>query len=363
MIIIILYNLNFYARITLYCFASTSLFVFAMVLSVYAKQRIVHLVYVEGRDNRVEVARLLHKEGIVTTRKSVAAFLRRYEIDGTIERRQGSGRPTKLSMEVLRIVEIQMRTDDETTAVQLHKLLASLGHEVSLTTILNSRRLLGWTFRGSAYCQLIRQPNKVKRLAWATENMECEFEDVIWTDEASIQMESHRRFCHRKRGEQPTPKPRPKHPFKVHVWAGISCRGATNICIFTGTLEADGFCQILNDFLIPFVRDVYPDHHRLMMDNDPKHTSIKAKAFLQAKSINWWKTPAESPDFNPIENLWHEVKEYLRRDIKPTTKDELIGGIQEFWKTVDVPKCIKYIRHLKKVIPKAIEANGEPTGY
>ena len=111
------------------------------------------------------------------------------------------------------------------------------------------------------------------------------------------------------------------------------------------------------------MRDVYPDHHRLMMDNDPKHTSIKAKAFLQAKSINWWKTPAELPDFNPIENLWHEVKEYLRRDVKPTTKDELIGGIQGFWKTVDVPKCIKYIRHLKKVIPKAIEVNGEPTGY
>ena len=94
---------------------------------------------------------MLSKEGIVTTRKSVAAFLRRYEIDGTIERRQGSGRSTKLSMEVLRIVETQMRTDDETTAVQLHKLLASLGrHEISLTTILNSRRLLGWTFRESA---------------------------------------------------------------------------------------------------------------------------------------------------------------------------------------------------------------------
>ena len=141
----------------------------------YAKQRILHLVYVEGRENRAEVARLLHKEGILTTRKSVAVFLRRYEIDGTIERRPGSGRPTKLSIELLRIVETQMRKDDETTAVQLHKLLVSLGHEVSLVTILNSRRLLGWMFRGSAYCQLICQPNKMKRLAWATENTECEF--------------------------------------------------------------------------------------------------------------------------------------------------------------------------------------------
>ena len=30
-------------------------------------------------------------------------------------------------------------------------------------------------------------------------------------------MESHRRFCHRKKGEQPTPKPHPKHPYKVHT--------------------------------------------------------------------------------------------------------------------------------------------------
>ncbi len=33
--------------------------------------------------------------------------------------------------------------------------------------ILRGRRQLGWTYRGSAYCQLIRQANKVKRLEWA----------------------------------------------------------------------------------------------------------------------------------------------------------------------------------------------------
>ena len=100
-----------------------------------------------------------------------------------------------------------------------------------------------------------------------------------------------------------------------------------------------------------------------MMDNDPKHTSRKANSFLHEKSIHWWKTPPESPDFNPIENLWHKAKEYLRREKKPTTKEELIKGIQEFWGTVDVAKCRRYIGHLRKVIPKAIELNGEPTGY
>ena len=39
-----------------------------------------------------------------------------------------------------------------------------------------------------------------------------------------------------------------------------------------------------------------------------------AQSFMREESVNWWKTPAESPDMNPIENLWHEGKEFLRRE-------------------------------------------------
>jgi len=48
-----------------------------------------------------------------------------------------------------------------------------------------------------------------------------------------------------------------------------------------------------------------------MLDNDPKHTSRAAQEFYAKSGINWWRTPAESPDMNPIENLWHELKEYI----------------------------------------------------
>ena len=72
---------------------------------------------------------------------------------------------------------------------------------------------------------------------------------------------------------------------------------------------------------------------------------------------------AESPDLNPIENLWHELKEFNRREVKPRTKQELIDGIERFWQTVSVEKCNKYINHLKKVVPRVIELKGAATGY
>lgn len=49
--------------------------------------------------------------------------------------------------------------------------------------------------------------------------------------------------------------------------------------------------------------------------------------------------------------------------MKPKTKDELIAGIEAFWSTVDVEKCRKYIRHLRKVILKITELEGAATGY
>ena len=81
----------------------------------------------------------------------------------------------------------------------------------SLSTIFRSRRLLGWTFCGSSYCQLIRDVNKVKRLEWArqyTAAAEAGFNDVIYSDKTSIQLETHRCFCCCKQGEPPKNKPR-----------------------------------------------------------------------------------------------------------------------------------------------------------
>ena len=335
-----------------------------MVFSDYAKQRILSL-HLKGWKVSVIVEYLVLEDGIRVSKQGVREFLKRYCVYNTIARKPGSGLPPKLSPSVQQLIEDAMREDDETTATQLQAILARYRVYVSLATIVRNRQELGWVYRGSAYCQLIRNANKGKRLDFARIYLHDNFDDVIWSDETTVQLETHKRMCYRKNGEKPRPKPRAKHPIKVHVWGGISRKGATAVCIFEGIMTAPLYCDILQQTLVPFIAGNFPspNTHRFMQDNDPKHTSRVAKDFFIQNNINWWRTPPESPDMNPIENLWHELKEYIRRDVKPRNKEQLVDGITQFWATVDTHKCCRYIDHLKKVLPRVIERSGDATGY
>ena len=163
-----------------------------MVFSDYTKQRIV-LFHREGHGPS-KIVQLLAREGISASKTGIAKFLGRYRRTGSTARQKGSGGKWKITGEIKKLVEEQMRRDDESTTSQLHALLSREGHRLSLSTVLRCRSQLGWTYRGSAYCQVICDANKVKWLDWARANIGGDFSDVIYTDECSIQIESHRRF-------------------------------------------------------------------------------------------------------------------------------------------------------------------------
>lgn len=77
------------------------------------------------------------------------------------------------------------------------------------------------------------------------------------------------------------------------------------------------FGEILKASLLPFIQQCHPRGHRLYQDNDPKHTSKYIEKFFEKNRIVWWRSPTESPDLNPIENIWGSLKQYLRTQYKP----------------------------------------------
>lgn len=90
--------------------------------------------------------------------------------------------------------------------------------------------------------------------------------------------------------------------------------GTTQVVVFTRTLTATRYVDILEAALIPFLDTVFPDGHWFQQDNDPKHTSYYARDYIEEKGVNWFKTPAASPDLNPIELIWYALKNYLHNE-------------------------------------------------
>jgi len=73
--------------------------------------------------------------------------------------------------------------------------------------------------------------NKQKRLEFAKMCLENQynFDNIIWKNDSSVQLKRHCQTMRVKEGREVPFKPVAKHALKVHVWAGISKRGATNI--------------------------------------------------------------------------------------------------------------------------------------
>ncbi|GAA6088047.1 uncharacterized protein LOC120534879 [Tachysurus ichikawai] len=59
---------------------------------------------------------------------------------------------------------------------------------------------------------------------------------------------------------------------------------------------------------------------------NPKHTA--ASKFIAAEGMNWVKTPPDSADMNPIEMVWHALKDHIQKVAKPTTKSDLVAANQ-----------------------------------
>ena len=77
--------------------------------------------------------------------------------------------------------------------------------------------------------------------------------------------------------------------------------------------------------MLPFARNNMRDDFLFQNDNDPKHTARVVKQCFEEENITVLPCPSQSPDINPIENLWNIIKKKKKKvqGYKPKNLNEL----------------------------------------
>ena len=195
-----------------------------------AKLRILSLHWKDNISSIVEY--LVSEDGIIMSKQSIWLFLKRYSERGIIARKERSGFPPKLSPATLEV--IAWHSYERRWWIDCYSASFQTSWKeiyVSITTILQNRKTLGWIYRGSPYCQLIRNMNnQTIRMgmgwsSWKFWNHYLEW----WLYYSARQILT----VGRKEGETPC-KASYIHPVNVHVWAGISKERANRHLYFQG---------------------------------------------------------------------------------------------------------------------------------
>uniref|UniRef100_A0AAY4ABD5 Tc1-like transposase DDE domain-containing protein n=1 Tax=Denticeps clupeoides TaxID=299321 RepID=A0AAY4ABD5_9TELE len=97
------------------------------------------------------------------------------------------------------------------------------------------------------------------------------------------------------------------------------------------------------------------------MDNDPKHTAKLVTKCLKGNKVNVLEWPSQSPDLNPKENLWSELKRRVRAR-RPTNLTQLHQFCQEEWAKIPL-NCCELVEGYPKRLRQIIQFKGNSTKY
>lgn len=283
-----------------------------------------------------------------------------------------SGRPSKISARAIRKMKIQVKANPNITSRDLQTSLAASGTHVHASTIRRKLNQHGFHGRVARKKPLLTKKNKTARLNFAREHLEkpeAFWKSILWTDESKIELFGHNQNRHVWRKvntayHQKNLLPTVKHGGgNVKIWACFSSSGPGQLHIVQGIMNSEEYCKILEHNLSPSVLKLKLGRRWIMQhDNDPKHSSNTTKEWLKKKKIRVLDWPSQSPDLNPIEMLWRDLKRAVHAR-RPSNLSQLTAFCKEEWAKIPQSRCERLISHYRNRLVEVISAKGGAISY
>ncbi len=147
------------------------------------------------------------------------------------------------------------------------------------------------------------------------------------------------------------------------IWAAMSSAGVGPLCFLKSTVNTPIYQEILEHFMLPSADKLYGDADFIFQqDLPPAHTAKGTKSWFNDHGVTVLDWSANSPDLNPIENLWVIVQRKMR-DTRPSNADDMKAAIKATWASITPEQCYKLIASMPRRIDAVIHAKGGPTKY
>ncbi len=114
----------------------------------------------------------------------------------------------------------------------------------------------------------------------------------------------------------------------------MSSAGVGPLCFLKSTVNTAIYQDILEHFMLRSADKLYGDADFIFQqDLAPVHTAKDTKSWFNDHGVTVLDWPANSPDLNPIENLWGIVKRKMI-DNRPNNADDLKAAIKATWSSL-----------------------------
>jgi hypothetical protein len=138
----------------------------------------------------------------------------------------------------------------------------------------------------------------------------------------------------------------------------------TELVILEGGQDSENYIYTIGEYMQPFAHLKYGTDFVFQQDNAPIHSSRMTKAFFVEQSIEVLDWPAQSPDLNPIENLWATMALRVYRDGKQyDDMAELRQAVLVTWDSITLDEIRTVIGSMSRRCIQVVERKGDKTKY